>query len=270
MKRALLVVLALELAAIALLLAPPSAFLVPAAPESPPGPGCVRVLFIGNSLTFVHDIPANTQRVANLLTNGKSVCTIQRALPGVTLEWHWADAGTQALLDQRWDYVVLQEQSERAYDDPDEMERSVDRFVPRIRKAGARPLLYSIMSLGWNVDARRRLGERMAGIAERVGATRVAVDAVWTDLLQQDPRAAIFGPDSHHPGPYGAYSAALLFARCVVGSLRSPAGYTMREPPRSMYQLLFGHPFDVTEPQALAAYRAVERHAATCGPSGPS
>jgi hypothetical protein len=265
LKRVLLLVLALELAAIALLLVPPPGFLVPELePEPAPPPDCVRVLFIGNSLTFVHDIPANTQRVANLLTTGRSVCTIQRAFPGVTLEWHWNDAGTQALLDRRWDYVVLQEQSERSYDYPDAMEQSLDRLVPRIEKTGAQPLLFTIMSLDWDVEARRRLRERMTRIADRLGAPRVAVDDVWTDLIRQDPRAAIFGRDSHHPGPYGAYSAALLFARCIVGPLRRPAAFTLPEPPRSMYQLLFTRALEVTEPQAAAAYRAVEAHAATC------
>jgi len=257
--------LLLGLVVVAFFVVPPPPFVASRFSGERPAKDCKRVLFVGNSLTFTHAIPANTQRLANLLTNGRSLCAVEHASPGATLEWHWNNRDTQRLLEQPWDYVVLQEASDRAYGEPDEMARWVERFVPSIRRSGAQPLLYSIMSNRWDADARRLLRGRMDGIAQQASARLVPVDGVWSDLLQQDPAAAIFEPDQHHPGPYGAYSAALLFARCLVGPLGRPAAYILAGAwPMPTYRLLLGRP-DVAQPAVDTALRVVESHARTCG-----
>ena len=70
-----------------------------------------RVLFIGNSLTFVNDLPAMFYSVATAA--GKQVIVDQSTAGGYTLQLHYAWANTQTkLASQEWDYVVLQEQSQ--------------------------------------------------------------------------------------------------------------------------------------------------------------
>jgi hypothetical protein len=244
---------------------PPPPFLAARFAAGRPAEDCRRVLFVGNSLTYTHAIPANAERLANLLADGRSTCAVEQASPGVTLEWHWGQPGVQRLLEQRWDYVVLQEQSDRAYGEPDAMARSVERFVPAIRRSGAQPLLYAILSNTWPPEGRLGVRARVQRIAQDVGARVVPVDAVWSDLLHARAGDAIFDADQHHPGPYGAYSAALLFARCMAGPLRRPAAYVLAgERPPSTFRLLFARP-EIDERAAAAAYRAVDAHAVGCG-----
>ena len=222
------------------------------------------MLFLGNSLTFTHDIPANTQRLASLLTRARSLCVTAHAAPGVTLEWHWNDPETSRLLAERWDYVVLQEQSERAYDQPAQMDAWLTAFAQKIRHAGAEPLLFAIFSRQWPEERRVELHDRMRASARSLGLRVVPVDDVWTDILRDDPSAPILAADGHHPAQYGAYSAALLFARCMVGPLNEPAAYTFDEPPRFLYRALLGEHPQIAQREGNAAYRAVERRAVTC------
>jgi hypothetical protein len=244
---------------------PPPPFLARRLASGSPTAECRRVLFVGNSLTYTHAIPANTQRLANLLADGRSVCAAEQTSPGVTLEWHWHQPGMQQLLQDRWDYVVLQEQSDRAYGEPDEMARWVERFAAEIRKSGAQPLLYAILSNAWTTAGRQVVRGQLQRIAQNAGARLVPVDAVWTDLLRDRPGDAIFDADQHHPSAYGAYSASLMFARCVAGRLRRPTAYVLvGDRPLSMFQLLFSRP-DIDEEAADAAYRAVETYAFACG-----
>ena len=217
----------------------------------------------------MNDIPGNTQRVANLLTRGRSVCVTAYAKPGVTLEWHWNNPETKHLLAEQWDYVVLQEQSERSYNEPAQTDEWLAAFVHRIREVGAEPLLYAIMSLQWPEERRVELHERIRATSRTLRVRVVPVDDVWTDMLRDDPSAPILAADGHHPAPYGAYSAALLFARCIVGPLNEPAPYTLDEPPRFVYRALLGEHPQVAQPEADAAYRAVERRAATCSRDEP-
>src|SRR6266436_5343821 len=96
-KLALRVVIVAQLIGLSLVLPPPRFLSFHRPSDGSPAPDCLRVLFLGNSLTFMHDIPGNTQRVANLLTRSRSVCVTAHAEPGVTLEWHWTNPETARL-----------------------------------------------------------------------------------------------------------------------------------------------------------------------------
>ena len=244
---------------------PPPPFLAGGLSAGRPAADCRRVLFVGNSLTYTHAIPANTERLANLLGDGRSVCAVEEASPGVTLEWHWNQPGLRRLLEQRWDYVVLQEQSDRVFGEPEELARWVDRFAPEIRRSGGQPMLYAILSNAWPPEAREGVRGRLIGIARDAGARLVPVDVVWSDLLGDGRGDGIFDADQHHPGPYGAYSASLMFARCLAGPLRRPTAYVLAgDRPLSTFRLLFARP-EVDEQAAGAAHRVVETHALACG-----
>src|SRR5437879_3318031 len=78
---------------------------------SAPSGTCTRVLFIGNSYTFVNDLPGTFAGLA--AAGGHRVQTGMLASGGATLEAHAADPATaRALASTRWSGVVLQEQSE--------------------------------------------------------------------------------------------------------------------------------------------------------------
>src|SRR5256712_3057541 len=73
--------------------------------------GCTRVLFIGNSYTYVNDLPAMFAGLAR--SGGHRVETAMVAEGGATLAEHAASAATSAAItSKKWDVVVLQEQSE--------------------------------------------------------------------------------------------------------------------------------------------------------------
>src|SRR5438034_11816170 len=73
--------------------------------------GCTRVLFIGNSYTYVNDLPAMFAGLAQ--SGGHRVETGMVAVGGSTLGEHAASVATAAkLTSARWDLVVLQEQSQ--------------------------------------------------------------------------------------------------------------------------------------------------------------
>lgn len=70
-----------------------------------------RVLFVGNSYTYVNDLPTLFSNLS--LSGGKFVVTGMSAPGGYAFENHRGDSTTIALIRQGgWDYVVLQEQSQ--------------------------------------------------------------------------------------------------------------------------------------------------------------
>lgn len=72
---------------------------------------CMRVLFIGNSYTFVNDLPGTFAELAQ--SGGHTVQTGMLALGGWTLADHVnAHETLDTLKSAKWGFVVLQEQSE--------------------------------------------------------------------------------------------------------------------------------------------------------------
>src|SRR5690349_7834858 len=108
----------------------------------------VRILFIGNSHTYVHNVPI---MVAAMAPKHLTVHTGSVVAPGATLDQHLKSKQLADALKQPWDYVLFHDQSslgrpllvegvQRVYDDRDFQVKSKE-LVKRIRVIGAQPVL---------------------------------------------------------------------------------------------------------------------------------
>src|SRR2546425_5701249 len=72
----------------------------------------VRVLFVGNSLTYKNGLPALVHGLAAADPGAKPIFSVQWVAGGSTLRRASRDRSLSALIDEiPWDVVVLQEQS---------------------------------------------------------------------------------------------------------------------------------------------------------------
>lgn len=197
-----------------------------------PGARATRLLFIGNSYTYFNNLPAIVERLGEAA--GAGPIDVRMVAPGgMRLEDHWQapDAHT-ALRQGPWDVVVLQEQSTlgvdwfldgRARVSTDEVfAPAVDRWVGKVREAGARPVLY----LTW---ARKATPEDQAGLnraygraSSRTGAEVAPVGLAWQRARSAAPAVELYADDGSHPAPAGSYLAAATLVARVFG--KSPVG----------------------------------------------
>jgi hypothetical protein len=103
-----------------------------------------EVLFIGNSLTYYHDMPAMLQEM--LREKHSTINIHQSTEPGVSLNDHLTSEKTRKKLNsQSWDFVVLQEGTVRALI-PEVMQYQLRPTVIKldsiIRVKGGRTILY--------------------------------------------------------------------------------------------------------------------------------
>ena len=80
----------------------------PVVPTPPTGPG-LHVLFVGNSLTYVNDLPGILEAMAD--SGGQPLLeTRMIAKPDYSLEDHWNDGeALTAIAKGGWNLVVLQQ-----------------------------------------------------------------------------------------------------------------------------------------------------------------
>ena len=187
---------------------------------APDGVSGRSILFIGNSLTYVNDLPAMVAKVAEAADDSIHVAMV--AGPNLAVIDHVKGA-TDAVAQigrGRWSFVVLQQGPTPAGVCRDTLVIAAMRLAPQIERVEARAALF----LPW---ARRQYPRSLeaagqsAGLAARaVGGAVVPIGIAWRDALRADAALPLYGPDGYHPAPAGTLLAALtlydrLFGRDV-------------------------------------------------------
>ncbi|MCC6317545.1 MAG: hypothetical protein IT361_07625 [Gemmatimonadaceae bacterium] len=189
----------------------------PTAPglDIPLGPGR-RVLFIGNSLTYVNDLPSVVVAIARAAGDTVEARTV--AFPDFALEDHWNEGtARRALRAAAWDFVVMQQGPSSLPDNQAFLRTWTERFAPEIRAAGATPALYMV----WPSLARQGdwPGVRAAykNAATSVQGIFLPAGEAWRLGLSRNASLAVYGADGFHPSPTGTILAGLVIYERLSG-----------------------------------------------------
>jgi hypothetical protein len=201
------------------------------------GEECLRVLFIGNSYTYVNDLPGMFSELARSGGHQVEVGTIVEG--GFALENHVeASQIGRTLTSSQWDYVVLQEQSQLPsveYSRTNFMYPAVRILVKQIRSNHAQPLLFetwghrygypengmpSYESMQYEID------QGYLTIARELNVPVAQVGLAWFRALKNDPELQLWQEDGSHPSEQGTYLAACVFY--VTLYKESPVGLNYR------------------------------------------
>jgi pyruvate/2-oxoglutarate dehydrogenase complex dihydrolipoamide acyltransferase (E2) component len=168
----------------------------------------LRVLFIGNSLTYANDLPLLVQALARAA--GEDLYQEEITKGGTGLDDHWQDGDAQRALERaRWDVVVLQQGPSSLPESRVHLRKWTAQFADPIRKAGARPALFMVWPdksrLSWFDDVRESYSQAAADVK---GIFLPAGEA-WRAAWRRDPAAPLYSFDDFHPAVAGSYAAAL-------------------------------------------------------------
>ncbi len=190
----------------------------------------INVLFIGNSYTYVNNLP---QTVADIATSMGDTMTFDSSTPGgYTLNLHSTNITTLTKINsQPWDFVVLQEQSQLPSFDPSQVNTDV---FPYARKLDSLILVNdscteTFFYMTWgrqNGDAsncasyppvctyngmQQRLRDSYVQMAIDNHASVSPVGVAWKRFRDTYPAISLYQPDESHPSVHGTYLAACVF-----------------------------------------------------------
>ena len=175
-----------------------------------------RILFIGNSHTYLNNVPALVQAIFD--SAGLACDTAMIAKPGYALMDHWAEPeAREAIARGGWTHVVLQQGTSARADSRANLRAYVGRFAPLIEASGARTALYSIWPTRDNRQDFERASESWRLAAQDVDALLCPVADAWRIALRAEPRPTLYASDGLHAGVYGSYLAALVIFSVLAG-----------------------------------------------------
>lgn len=184
-----------------------------------------RVLFVGNSYTFGHDMPGQVAALAASDPRAIAIETERVVEGGASLSFHWSESGARARIDEAtWTHVVLQEKSTGPLHDTAAFHQHAGDLGRLARAAGARVLLFETWARRTGHEAyrwewsgkspremQRRLRTEYAKAAAALGAELVPVGDAWERALSQHPLLVLHDVDLHHASALGAHLTAAVF-----------------------------------------------------------
>jgi hypothetical protein len=179
-----------------------------------------RILFIGNSYTSYN---GGVDKQFEGLDPASETGRIE--VDGYTLQDHWKDGNAlQTIRTGKWNYVVLQEQSQTPIFDAANFRAYAAQFDQAIRSAGARTVLLMTWerpdSAGQGVTG-TNLANAYNSLGRSLGVTVAPAGEAFARSLHLRYDLVMYAHDGH-PTKSGTYLAACVLYASIVGS--SPVG----------------------------------------------
>ena len=189
----------------------------------PPFPGSVlRVLFVGNSLTYDNDLPGMTAQVA-ASADAPPMVVGQVIRSGFSLGDHWNEGAAQGMISQgNWDVVVLQQGPSALPASQADLLESTRKFANLAKNYGARVALLMVWPEANRPAARDSVRMSYSNAAAAVDGILVPAGEAWRAAWRRDPTLELYSSDGFHPALTGSYLAALTLFEQLYG--RSPIG----------------------------------------------
>jgi hypothetical protein len=223
-----------------------------------PGDGR-KILFIGNSLTYVNDVPAIVRALAD--SDGTKLDVRTVAHPDYALEDHWALGEAQREIARGgWELVVMQQGPSSVEENRANLREWTKRYATEIARVGATPALYSV----WPTAGRRqdfdRAIESYRLAAADVHGVMMPVASAWLAAWRRDASLELYAADGLHATPLGSYLAALVIYARISG--HSPVGLSTRVQPAAQPVLDVGAHASLLQAAAAEALAAMPAAAA--------
>lgn len=189
----------------------------------------VRALFVGNSYTYVNDLPGMIADMAASV--GDELQHTSSTPGGCTFQQHCTNQSMNYIQQGGWDVVVLQEQSQYPSFPQSQVENEVFPYAAQLVNAiyasspCAEPMFYMTWGrrdgdqqnaqyfpiLGSYEGMDSMLYERYMYMAEANDASVSPVGRVWRKIRREHPEIELYDTDGSHPSMAGTYAAACTF-----------------------------------------------------------
>ena len=186
----------------------------------------MRILMLGNSFTYFHDMPDMLAAMLNaeVVSHTRGGAMLSEQLnPETEMGAHTL----KALAEEKWDYVILQEQSNAPITKKNSFMDSSEKLCSLIKDNGAKPLFYATWAYREGTDKlatmKMTYEEMDAGLSQSYreaaaagGALIAEVGAAFTAMRSL---AGLYEDDDYHPSESGSLLAAATIAKAIQADI---------------------------------------------------
>ncbi|MCR4641721.1 MAG: hypothetical protein K5697_06800 [Lachnospiraceae bacterium] len=178
-----------------------------------------KILFIGNSHTYMHDLPAKVQLLAK--EEGYECDVTMLAHPNWYLKQHVEDH--EACFNIKYghyDYVVLQEHA-HPFDHIEEYKEAAKVLTGWIRDAGGVPVIYGTWARRDDEAGQEPMNKVYRDLATDLNALYAPVGESWWSYMHTYPEIELYEGDGAHASEHGTKYAAKIIWVSIEADLKS-------------------------------------------------
>ncbi|MBW8036594.1 MAG: hypothetical protein FVQ79_13460 [Planctomycetes bacterium] len=181
-----------------------------------------RILFIGDSYTYYNDLPSALTRTVPEL----KIKTVSMTRGAYTLEKFLSEKVTlDAIRKGNFDFVILQENSQRSVKDKKKMHDAIRGLAAEIKKTKAQTILF----MPWAREDFPKmiipLSKAYIEIGKELDIKVSPVGLAWESALKANPKLSLYSDDKSHPSRPGTYLAVCTLYATLTG--KSPVGLSV-------------------------------------------
>lgn len=190
------------------------------------------VLFIGNSFTFMNNMPFIFKDIAT--SKGRKVHVDTVVEGGKNLEFHSNQVETYAAIKSRkWDYVVVQAHSNELAQPDSKVDKNTfpfaQKIIDSIRKNSPCTQVVLYMTWGYKYgnpkwapiasydSMQYRISNQYMRFADLLNTQVSPVGEVWKQVRMNHAGINLYDPDNFHPNLEGSYISACTFYAAIFG-----------------------------------------------------
>ena len=167
-----------------------------------------KILYVGNSLTYVNDLPALINELASMDSVNISYKTF--LYPDYSLEDHWKEGKVEEEIENgKYDFVVMQQGPSAAA----ESQVLLLDYVRRFAEVGKKVNTWSALYMVWPSKARsfdlENVIKSYSNAAKATSSILCPAGLAWKIAWESNDALNLYGPDNFHPSVKGSVLAAL-------------------------------------------------------------
>lgn len=179
----------------------------------------MKVLFIGNSHTFVHYVPARVKAFCE--SRGKPVEPVMLTHPGMGLDWHLGQSQTYFnLMCGGYDAVILQHNA-HPFPGKNSLLEAGEKMAA-LTPEGTKIFLYMTWSEKNNPEGQTVMSEAYEALAEKISVAVCPVGRIWWQVANAHPDEELYFADGEHSSVLGASLSAAVIGRTLLGLETTP------------------------------------------------
>jgi hypothetical protein len=183
--------------------------------EDPHG---TKILFIGNSFTYVNDVPSIFAWMVKKQQPNYHFQIVSFSLPSYTLTQHSERPEIKNLLaKQSWNLVVLQDQSSAPFRGQLALNESFEALLPLIKIAKAKPLAVMTWADRGHVSDQSFISQTYRRTGQYLHMNVIPVGDLFFYVQEKYPDICLYSEDDHHPSIAGSYLYALAVYAHIFG-----------------------------------------------------
>ena len=179
----------------------------------------MKVLFVGNSHTYVNDMPELFARFVEK-TTGEKPEVVMLAYAGRDYDWHLREYTSLRfnLMYGGYDYCVLQ-QAAHPYPPVENTLKTGAEIMDLCHRCGVKPVVYMTWAEKRFPGNQQKMIDTCEKLAGENGALLAPIGHVWQKVQHTRPDIELYHTDGEHAGPYGDFLIAAVLCRLLTGDV---------------------------------------------------